>query len=423
MNKSPVQLSWVLSAGLLTAIFLFGVRWGTNILLKGPVYDEQYITVPIDNLIKYGWSVSTAINFEETKGPAMIWPYAILGNFFGGTLNDLRLVSVWSSIFASSFLAWLALLRFVPPKLIIWVTIGWLLLPYNLIFSEIVMGEVSYLLLSLIAVSAFVFGVGRSASQSNWIAPALYCIALALALHSRIHVVAVAGAVCLTAFGIQGKSSWPWWLATIVAGLLRIPLWYHWGGLVSPQYQALHGLGFRLESLSYLAAAMVPFVGIFALEGWRRVAARRSIMIAFTVGFFLVIIAMPDLYVPETIDLTANNSRFQGIAATLVKKISFESFIQQITLALLAGLGLSGLVGLWHCRDKETLLTSLTFWSMLLGWSLYALTRGFVFDRFLLTWAFLLPILWVQLLPRELRCIQYVGLAFITVYLAAVWLN
>ena len=75
---------------------------------KGPVYDEQYITEPIHQLINDGGSVETAIDFEETKGPAMIWPYAFFGKMFGGTLNDLRLVSVWCSIFGLAILLWIA---------------------------------------------------------------------------------------------------------------------------------------------------------------------------------------------------------------------------------------------------------------------------------------------------------------------------
>ena len=38
--------------------------------------------------------VETAIDFKETKGPTLIWTYAVGGAALGGTLNDLRLVSV-----------------------------------------------------------------------------------------------------------------------------------------------------------------------------------------------------------------------------------------------------------------------------------------------------------------------------------------
>ena len=195
--------------------------------------------------------------------------------------------------------------------------LGWLLLPYNVVFSEIVMGESSFLLLSLLCVAIFIWSFDDNATPARKsIAPALYCIALAIALHSRIHIVAVAGGICIAAWSLQGKSSWPWWVASVVAGLLRIPLWHHWGGLVSPDYQSLHGLGIRSESLAYLAAAMVPFLGVFAIETWRIVKTRTSLVISFIVGFGICVTAMPDLSIPEAIDFTTENDRFQGIAST-----------------------------------------------------------------------------------------------------------
>jgi uncharacterized membrane protein (UPF0136 family) len=227
------------------------------------------------------------------------------------------------------------------------------------------------------------------------------------------------GGICFTAFALQGRASWPWWVASIIAGLLRIPLWMRWGGLVSPEYQALHGLGFRLESLSYLAGAMVPFVGVFAIEGWRIAKSRTSLILSFVVGVTLVIAAMPDLTVPETIDFEHPNARFQGIVATLC--LTFSS-MPSLVLALLSGLGLTGLVGLWQCRSRATLVISITFWSMLFGWLLYACTRGFVFDRFLLTWAFLIPIVWVRILPKWLLIPQYIALSIIAAWLTATWL-
>jgi hypothetical protein len=208
----------------------------------------------------------------------------------------------------------------------------------------------------------------------------------------------------------------------VIAGLLRIPLWSRWGGLVSPEYQSLHGLGFRLESLSYLAAALVPFVGVFAIEGWRVAKSKIFMMTACIVGVLLVLFAMPDLNVPDVIDYSNSNERFQGIASTIASTLSPQVGIQKIVLALLAGLGLAGLAGLWHCRDRVKVLGSITFWSFTFGWLLYALTRGFVFDRFLLTWAFLLPIVWVRVLPTWLLAIQYSFLVFIAAWLTSTWL-
>ncbi|MBT4531037.1 MAG: hypothetical protein HOC27_07505 [Phycisphaerae bacterium] len=414
--------SWIVSATFLVVIVLFGIRWSSDILTKGPVFDEKYITVPIHNLINEGWSVETAIDFEETKGPAMIWPYAIAGKLFGGTLNDLRVVSVWFSILALLVLSWIALKSGVQKHGFLMVAIGWLLLPYNLVFSEIVMGEISFLLLSLLAVMAFLWGVEHETKTKRIIAPVLYCIAVVLALHSRIHVVALTGAICVTAYSLQGIRSWPWWVASVVAGLLRIPLWLRWGGLVSPEYQALHGLGFRIESLSYLAAALFPFVGVFAIEAWRLAKGKMYLVASFCFGVLLVFIAMPDLSIPESIDFLNPNDRFQGIVASVVTRSSSSALVQQSLLACFAGVGLAGLVGVWNCRAKARYAGSITFWALTFGWLLYAVTRGFVFDRFLLTWAFLLPIMYVRALPKWILVGQYIFLAGIAAYLTASWL-
>ena len=423
MLNKRVDGSWIFGSVLLVAVVLFGLRWSTGILSKGPAFDEKYITIPMQNIMTDGWSVDSAIDFEETKGPALIWPYAFFGKMLGGTLNDLRLVSVWCSIIGLAILSWIAVQCSVYRKNIYIVAIGWLLLPYNIVFSELVMGEISFLLLSLLAVASFIWGLQEHSPKSRrLLAPALYCIAIAFALHSRIHVVALAGGVCFTAFALQGKRSWPWWVASVIAGLLRIPLWMRWGGLVSPEYQSLHGLGLRLESLSYLAAALVPFVGVFAIEGWRVAKSKKCIVVAFILGVLLVYIAMPNLLVPDVIDYNTPNDRFQGIASSIAKRISDVSGVQQAVLAVLSGIGLAGLAGLWLCREKAKLVGSITFWALTFGWLLYALTRGFVFDRFLLTWAFLLPIVWVRALPKWLLLLQYATLTFIAAWLAATWL-
>ncbi len=417
------QVSWVISAILLAAVVLFGIRWYSGVLSKNLTWDEQYITVPIYQLIQNGWSVENAIDYEETKGPALIWLYAIGAEVFGDSLNDLRLVSVWCSIVGLAILSWIAVRSAVYRRNLLLVALGWLLLPYNIVFSELVMGEISYFMLSLLAVAAFVWGIEEHGQKRQRIyAPILYGIAIAIALHSRIHVVALAGGICFTAYALQGTRSWPWWVASIVAGLLRIPLWVRWGGLVSPKFQMVHGLDFRLESLSYLAAALVPFVGIFLIQGWRTEKSKVFIISSFAVGVLLVFIAMPDLYVPETIDLLHPNERFQGIAASVVLKFSSNAFVQQVTLAVLAGVGLGGLAGLWQCRHTGGVVLRITFWSLMFGWLLYALTRGYVFDRFVLTWAFLLPIVWVKSLPRPLIVIQYLALTFVAAWLTASWL-
>jgi hypothetical protein len=55
---------WMFLSVLFVAAVLFGVRYSSGILQSGFVFDEKYITVPIDNLIEHGWSVQNAIDFE-----------------------------------------------------------------------------------------------------------------------------------------------------------------------------------------------------------------------------------------------------------------------------------------------------------------------------------------------------------------------
>jgi len=428
MRDEQTNVPWILGAVFLVLVVLFGLRWSSSILSKGATFDEKYITVPINTLINEGWSVETAIDYQETKGPAMIWTYAFFGKLLGGSLNDLRLVSVWSSIFAMGVLAWIASLCGIRHRGLYLVAIGWLLLPYNLVFSEIVMGELSFQLLELLAIACFIWGVARRTSNlKQYIAPILYCVVVAIALHSRIHVVAIAGAVCVSATLLLGRRSWPWWLASLVAGLLRIPLWIRWDGLVGTDYQALHGLGFRLESLSYLAAAMVPVVGVFAVNAWLRGKSRLVLLITFGIGFGLCMVAMPDLTIPDTIDFEHANDRYQGIVATVATSVSSTAWLQRVVLSLLAGVGLAGLSGLWLSRKPDAsvyynLIHEITCLSLGFGWLLYAFTRGFVFDRFLLVWIILLPIVWIRVLPTWLLALQYIMIGLIAARLVLMWL-
>jgi hypothetical protein len=230
----------------------------------------------------------------------------------------------------------------------------------------------------------------------------------------------------------DGKRSWPWWVAAIAAGLLRIPLWIRWDGLVSPEYANLHGLGFRLESLTYLAAAMAPLVGIFLLQWWW--SRRRYAWLVWAggvAGIVLGLIAMPDLTVPTTVevDLATAHDRFQGIAATAVLKASgFLGGGAQLILGMMAGVGLAGLGALGALamdRDDDRAtgtIAAYAAWTLVVGWGLYAMTRGFVFDRFLLGWAVVLPVCWAKWLTPRLQVVQYVALLVIACRLGWVWL-
>ena len=92
MSSKPSNKLWMTGAIVIVAAVLFVLRCSTSIQSNGPVLDQQYITVPINNLIDDGWSIETAIDFQETKGPAMIWPYAVVGKWFGGTTTTFAQV-------------------------------------------------------------------------------------------------------------------------------------------------------------------------------------------------------------------------------------------------------------------------------------------------------------------------------------------
>ena len=64
---------WVITAFVIILIFSFGFRWGSGVLGMDRVWDEVYMLNPINDIIEKGWAVETAIDFQEAKGPAMIW--------------------------------------------------------------------------------------------------------------------------------------------------------------------------------------------------------------------------------------------------------------------------------------------------------------------------------------------------------------
>ena len=58
----------------------------------------------------------------------------------------------------------------------------------------------------------------------------------------------------------------------------------------------------------------------------------------------------------------------------------------------------------------------------LLGAAMYALTRAAVYDRYLLPWAALMPIVWLIALPRGAVVAQAIGLLGFGAWLTHQWL-
>ena len=92
-HSDRASRSWAIASLVAIVLVFIGLRLLTGVAGSAERWDEMYITVPMFDIIEQGWSMQTAIDFQETKGPALIWPYALLGDWLGGSLDDLRLVS------------------------------------------------------------------------------------------------------------------------------------------------------------------------------------------------------------------------------------------------------------------------------------------------------------------------------------------
>ncbi|MHC4108416.1 MAG: hypothetical protein ACYSTY_10065 [Planctomycetota bacterium] len=204
-------------------------------------------------LIDESWSVENAIDFEETKGPALIWTYALVGELVGSELNRLRLVSVAFFVLGSVPLLLIGRACGVAGPWLLIVAALYVLLPHNAVLGQLLMSEPVFVFGSLWLMWIFVRGFGASAaSERRVIGPVAFGAILAILLHNRVHAAAFGAAAVLVAWERDGRRSWPWWAACAAAGLVRVPLWIRWGGLVSPEYQSMHGLGFSPASLTYL---------------------------------------------------------------------------------------------------------------------------------------------------------------------------
>ena len=411
---------------------------------KGPTWDERYILVPITDLVQKGWSVETAIDFQEAKGPAMIWPYALWGEAFGDSVNTLRLLSLICFILTLLPLMWLALRCGLPPPSLPLIALGLFLLPFEAVLAQLVMGEPSYVLGVALMLAVVLWGSmrgdvdspesgGPDRSARRFLGPVWYAIILIVLLHSRVHVVPLAGGVCLALFCRDGFRSWPWWVASIVAGLLRVPLLIRWGGLVSSDYQGMHGLGLRLESLTYFTAAFAIVFGIFLLV-W--LARYRHLVFwwwapaGVLLGLFMGVVAPPDFNDPhfwEEIDVKSI-SLFLGPTRSLIVGVAPQESLQWIPLSILCGIGLGGLgafgaMAFQYRRDESiATLSRLQFFTVLCAWGLYMFTYGFVFDRYILAWTAAMPVLWLAMLPRWAWFLQAMMLVAYLSLSASTWL-
>jgi hypothetical protein len=422
---------WMIAALLAVLAFALALRYGSRILDRGPVFDEPFIIQPIQALLVRGWSVETAIDFRETKGPAFVWTYALGGAVVGSGLNALRLLSV--AFYVAGVVPLLIICRAcvrggtagthrLAGAGMLMVAVLYALLPHNAVLGQLVMSEPSFVFGALWLTWVFVWGFGTSRDDQHVVlGPLIFAVLLAVLLHHRIHAAAFGAAAALTAFERDRWRSWPWWVAGAAAALARVPLWIRWGGPVAPEYQVVHDVGFSPDSVTYLLAALAPYAAVFlwpALTDPAYRTRRRLVWAGAAVGGVLVLVAMPSL--AETMPIGARDvHRFLGVIATTLKVTTGSDLLQGLMLGAIAVVGAASLGAMGAIcferptRDRMGVVWRLAFWTLVTGPVMYALTRAMVFDRYLLPWSVLLPIAWTVALPRKLLVAQALLLAVI----------
>ena len=349
----------------------------------------------------------------------------------GAELWTLRLLSLLLFALAGALLVqWASRCGVRGPRLLA-VAVGYLVLPYNAVLGQLVMSEAAFIL-GCVGLAMIFATAHRSEDPriGRVLGPIAFGLLTAVLLHLRIHVVAFAAAACLLSWRRDRRRSWPWWAACVVAGLARIPLMIRWGGLVSPAYQDAHGLGFSPEALTYLAAAFIPLLGIYlwpVLTEQRLRGGRRLVWIGAGVGLALGVLATPSLSQELPLERIVPK-RFLGITGTAVRMATGSETVQGALLAGLAALGL-GSMGAFGAvleergrADMTASVARLTLLTLVSGWAMYGLTRSCVFDRYLLPWAALMPIVWAATLRPRLLVVQLAGLTAIAAWQVGRWL-
>ncbi len=196
---------------------------------------------------------------------------------------------------------------------------------------------------------------------------------------------------------------------------------------MSPEYQGAHGLGLAPASVTYLAAALVPMTAVLLWPALleRRFATRRwMIGLGAGLGLVLALAARPSLAETMTI-LDFDVKRYLGLTALAVARITGTPLLQAVLLGALAvtgaaALGAMGSIG-WAAspQDRIGVVHRLQFWTLVTGCGLYVLTDSVVYDRYLLAWAVLMPIVWVASLSRRMLGAQ--GLLLLAIASWSVW--
>jgi hypothetical protein len=427
MDTSEKPRTWinVLAATAVLLVVGIALRFGTGVRGLDLEWDEPWMLPVVVTLAEEGWSVETAIDYEDTKGPTFFWLHGLVAEIGGTDVQVHRIATLVLWILAGIPIGLLATRCGLGVGVTVLVATLFALLPYNVVLGQLFMSEPSFMLGSLLLVVIFVWGFGETPERERRIAgPVLFGLGVAVLLHHRPHVVAFAAAVLVASLR-DGARSWPWWAACAFAGLLRLPLYLRWGGLVSPEYHDRLGLGLRLDSLTYLSIALLPCTVVFLWSIFadpERRTARRAVGGAAIVGLLLGLLAVPDL----SLEADAGKPRYMGIIASTMRMID-AAVVQRAMWAGLAALGFAavvatGVVTFTTKEPRRVVMDRLAGATLVLGWMMYAVTRGALFDRYALPFIALLPFVYPGRLPRWLIAIHALVLAGIAVKLVGGWL-
>jgi len=443
--QAPRSPWWLIASFAMVAFAALAIHVGSGVGSVANVRDEDLMKVPIDAILDQGWSVRTAIDYQEVKGPIFFWMYAGPGELTGNSINAMRFISMAYFVLGAIALLLIARRCGIEGARLGIVALLYILSPYNAFVSQLLMSEPSFNCLALWGFYAFIRGFHDSrVGAVRWSGPLWFGVLLLLMLHHRPHAAALAGAVALTAMARDGVRAWPWIAACVAAGLLRLPLYFRWGGLVTSHYQDVFGLGVRLDSLAYLLACVLPWTGAWILAPFLCVRADRLrawswIIAAAAAGVLLGWFACPDLEAKVRYVLPATGearaaAEYAGALTTALVKTTQAGILRDMALAALAGLGAASLAGLalMTFRSRSEMqpgehpalatVKRLSFWTLACGMPLYIITEGPVYDRYLMVWAMLLPIAWLMSLPRILLVLQATVHAGMLAWLVQQWL-
>lgn len=408
----PMLLSGLMAAA--GACGFWGLLWLIGFAAPAELtFDERFMIPVVDRLSSLWPDWSILWDFEDTKGPGFFVPAAILSSW-GVGLEGLRLTNLMLSMCSAGILGIVAKKGWRAAA-----ATGLLLavLPYHTVLSHLFMSEPSFVLGSIIL--GTIATTGPRGEPGIW-RPVAFGLVLTVLLHHRAHAVVPAAAAILVALQRDGSPSWRYAMAGCIAGVLRLPLYIEWDGLVSPMYADRYGLGFSPESVVYLLGALTPFVLVGIPLG-----LQRSPRLLLWIGGLTALAAL--WATPDLMSLDGGSvRRYQGLMASAL--LPLPQSVQPIALALGAAAGAMGLMGLNRCLPSQRFAAKDGFghyaWYLLFfGCLLYVATRGAVYDRYLLCFAAGLPILLVRHTPGWATLAQGVIWITLTLCSASTWLN